>query len=55
MNHQGDVTITDAVTGNLLHETPMGKENADKVRSTIAISQGILYIRTNRHLSCVEK
>jgi outer membrane protein assembly factor BamB len=55
MNHKGDVTVTDTATGELLHETPMGEEHADKVRSTIAVSQGNLYIRTNRHLYCVGK
>ncbi|MFT4637431.1 MAG: outer membrane protein assembly factor BamB [Verrucomicrobiales bacterium] len=56
MNHKGDVFVVKASdTYELLHETSMGEEDAQFTRSTIAIAQENLFIRTNEKLYCIGK
>ena len=56
MNHSGDVFVVKASdTFELLHETSMGEEDAQFTRSTIAIAQENLFIRTNEKLYCIGK
>jgi hypothetical protein len=37
----------------ILHRTLMGKTGGDRTRNSIAVSQGQLFIRTNKMLFCV--
>jgi outer membrane protein assembly factor BamB len=55
MNHAGDVTVVNAADGTILGTIPMGDGNDEQVRSCIPVSQGALYIRTNRKLYCIGK
>ena len=55
-NFRGDVFIVDADEKfNLRHVIPMGDTDDDTLRSTIAVSQGNLFIRTGNKLYCVGK
>jgi outer membrane protein assembly factor BamB len=54
MNHRGDVFVAQA--GNefkLLHTTSLGDEDDKDLRSSIAVSQGNLFIRTGKKLYCI--
>ncbi len=53
MNFKGEVVVVDAEKGELLRTIPMGEEGDDQIRSSVAVSQGQLFIRTNRKLLCV--
>lgn len=53
MNFAGDVSVVDAERGKVLETIPMGEPGDDATRSTIAVSQGQLFIRTNEKLYCV--
>ncbi|MEQ8764457.1 MAG: PQQ-binding-like beta-propeller repeat protein [Planctomycetota bacterium] len=53
MNHAGEVTILDAKSGDILNRIPMGDEDEDRIRSSLAIANDRLFIRTNTHLFCV--
>lgn len=53
MNFKGEVTIVNAESGGLLRTIPMGEDNDDMIRSTIAVARGQLFIRTNQKLFCV--
>lgn len=55
MNFAGDVVVVDAAQGAILNATPMGEAGDDMIRSSISISQGRLFIRTNGKLYCVGK
>jgi len=57
MNHNGDVSVVKAADEfTLLANIPMGGEAGDQtIRSTIAVSQGNLFIRTGAKLYCVGK
>jgi outer membrane protein assembly factor BamB len=55
MNFAGDVVVVDAAKGEILKTITMGDEGDDMIRSSIAISQGQLFIRTNKRLYCVGK
>jgi outer membrane protein assembly factor BamB len=55
MNFAGDVVVVDAAKGQIVHQTPMGEPGDDATRSSIAVSQGQLFIRTNSKLYCVGK
>lgn len=57
MNHNGDVFVAQAGDSfNLLATISMGGEPADQnLRSTIAVAQGNLFIRTGAKLYCVGK
>ena len=53
MDHAGDVVIVNPDDGSIVNEIPMGDEDADKIRSSIAAAHGSLFIRTNTTLYCV--
>lgn len=56
MNHLGDVFVVKAGDKfELLHKAEMGDSMKNISRSSIAISQGNLFIRTDTHLFCVGK
>jgi outer membrane protein assembly factor BamB len=53
-NFRGEVFVVAAADKfTLLHVAPMGDEGDDQLRSSIAISQGALFIRTGHKLYCV--
>ena len=55
-NFKGEVFVVAADEEfKLLNTVPMGDEGDDRLRSSIAISQGNLFIRTGRKLYCVGK
>ncbi len=53
MDFAGVVFVVDADAGKLLQTIPMGEPGDDKTRSTISVSHGQLFIRTNTKLYCV--
>jgi len=54
MNFRGDVFVIGAGDSfQLLHTTAMGDEGDDRTRSSIAVAQGQLFIRTNSKLYCI--
>lgn len=56
IDHKGTVVVVEASdTFKQLAVNPMGGDNEQFVRSTIAVSQGQLFIRTNGTLFCVGK
>lgn len=57
MDHRGNVFVVSAAPDGfkLLHTTSMGDEGDNSLRSSIAISQGQLFIRTGKSLYCVGK
>ncbi len=55
INFAGDVTVVDAAKGQVLRTIAMGDEGDNMTRSSIAIAQGQLFIRTNKRLYCVGK
>jgi outer membrane protein assembly factor BamB len=55
LNFAGEVLVVDTDDGKILRTIPMGEEGDDKTRSTIAVSQGQLFIRTNSKLFCIGK
>ncbi len=56
IDHAGEVAIFNAADGTLLRTVAMDKNPRDRerVRASIAVSDGQLFIRTARHLHCVE-
>lgn len=54
MNHNAEVLVVSAIDGGTLHSTKMGEEYDDQTRSSIALSGGQLFIRTNKKLYCIE-
>ncbi len=53
-NFRGDVFVVAAgAQFKLLNVVPMGDEGDDQIRSSIVVSQGDLFIRTNSKLYCV--
>ena len=55
MSFSGDVVLVDASSGTVLNTIPMGDEGDDQTRSTISVSSGGLFIRTNHKLFCIGK
>lgn len=53
MNFAGEVVVVDATEGKVLSAIPMGEPGEDMVRSTIAVAQGQIFIRTNKKLFCI--
>ncbi|MGD0536385.1 MAG: PQQ-binding-like beta-propeller repeat protein [Verrucomicrobiota bacterium] len=53
LNFRGEVVIVDTADGRVRQQIPMGDEGEDRVRSSIAIAHGELFIRTTRKLYCV--
>ena len=54
MNHNAEVLVVSAEHGKILHSVKMGGEYDDQTRSSIALSGGQLFIRTNKKLYCIE-
>jgi len=54
MNHNGEVVVIDSGSGEIVHQVKMGSTYDDNVRSSIAIADGQLFIRTNEKLFCVQ-
>jgi outer membrane protein assembly factor BamB len=55
INFAGLVVVVDAEQGTILSQIPMAERGEDPVRSTIAASQGNLFVRTNDKLFCIGK
>jgi outer membrane protein assembly factor BamB len=55
LSTHGEVTIYNADDGKLLHKTQLGGEDEQSVRSSIAVSRGNLFIRTEAKLFCIGK
>jgi outer membrane protein assembly factor BamB len=53
INAAGEVSVVDAENGAVLRTIPMGEDEEDMVRSTVAVAQGQLFIRTSQRLYCV--
>ena len=55
-NFKGEVLIVEAGDQfKLLRTIPMGDENDDQLRASVAVSQGNLFIRTGSKLYCIGK
>jgi len=54
MNHNASVLIIAVENGIILSQAQMGDEYEDNVRSSVSISRGNLFIRTNKYLYCIE-
>ena len=54
MNHNAEALVVSSESGEILHAVKMGDEYDDQTRSSIALSQGQLFIRTNKKLYCIE-
>jgi len=54
MNHNAEALVLSSESGEILHAVKMGDEYDDQTRSSIALSQGQLFIRTNKKLYCIE-
>ncbi|MGV3771881.1 MAG: PQQ-binding-like beta-propeller repeat protein, partial [Verrucomicrobiales bacterium] len=55
MNFGGDVVVVNAADGKIIGNAAMGNEGDDAIRSTIAVSDGNLFIRTNDKLYSIGK
>jgi hypothetical protein len=55
MNFGGDVVVVDAKTGEIASTIAMGESGDDETRSSVAIADGRLFIRTNARLYSVAK
>lgn len=53
MNFKAEVTVLNAADGKILHTTNLGDPTDNMTRSTIAVSGGNLFIRTNGKLYCI--
>ncbi|MCA9197524.1 MAG: PQQ-binding-like beta-propeller repeat protein [Planctomycetales bacterium] len=53
VNFNGDVVVFDANDGSMVHQVSMSEASENPVRSSIVVSQGQLFIRTNDALYCV--
>jgi len=53
MNFVGEVVVVDVNKGEVVLHTPMGETGDDMIRSSIALAQGQLFIRTNSKLFCI--
>ena len=55
MDHHGTVYVLDAKTGKLLNKAEFGEQFDDNTMSSIALSHGEIFIRTNKALFCIGK
>lgn len=55
LDHNGNVVVLDAGTGDLLHLAPLGEEEDDQIRSSIVAAHGAIFVRTNDKLWCFRK
>jgi hypothetical protein len=53
MNFGGDVVVADAEKGQIIDTIAMGEPGDDRIRSTISVAHGQLFIRTNKKLFCI--
>ena len=54
MNHNAEVLVISAKNGDILNSAKMGDDYDDLTRSSIALTGGQVYIRTNKKLYCIE-
>ena len=54
MNHNAEVLVVSSIDGKILHSVKMGGDYDDQTRSSISLSDGQLFIRTNKNLYCIE-
>ena len=52
VDHGGRVLVVDAKDGKTLHSAALGDEDEDRVRSSIAVAHGDVYVRTSTKLLC---
>lgn len=50
LDHGGNVVVVDAKTGEVLHRAALGEEDDDLIRSSIAVADRSLFVRTNTTL-----
>lgn len=55
LDHNGNVVVLDAKSGEILHVAPLGEEDDDQVRASVVVAHGALFVRTNDTLFCFEK
>ena len=55
LDHDGLAMVVNAADGKILHRAAMAAEGEERIRSTIAVAGGNLFIRTNKHLYCIGK
>ncbi len=55
VNFRGQVSVFDAADGKALSTVDMGEPGDDQIRSSVAVAQGELFIRTNGKLFCIAK
>ncbi|MEO8425579.1 MAG: PQQ-binding-like beta-propeller repeat protein [Verrucomicrobiota bacterium] len=55
MNFGADVVVMDAAKGGILGTIAMGEQGDDQTRSSIAVANGQLFIRTNHKLYCIAR
>ncbi len=55
ISHHGKVVVASADDLSILNEAEFGEENADLIRSSIAVSGGMVFIRTQKHLYAIGK
>jgi outer membrane protein assembly factor BamB len=55
MNFGGDVVVIDAKEGKILNTVAMGEAGDDRIRSTISVAYGQIFVRTNKKLFCIGK
>jgi outer membrane protein assembly factor BamB len=53
LSHGGEVMLFDPGDGELLHRTNLAEEDADGIRSSIAVAHGAAFVRTNERLYCI--
>jgi hypothetical protein len=53
MNFNSDIVVVDTKNGDILSEIAMGDDGEQYSRSSIAASDGQLFIRTNKKLYCI--
>ena len=54
MNHNGEVLVVSSHQGKVLNSAKLGSKYEDNVRSSVAISKGQLFVRTNENLYCID-
>lgn len=53
MNHNGQVCVVDAESGEIALTADMGNDDDDHIRASIAIAHGHVFVRTNDSLFCI--
>jgi outer membrane protein assembly factor BamB len=55
ISHSGTTLVVDAADGRILHQVDMAGGEGDRIRSSIAIASGALFLRTDRELLCLAR